>query len=261
MKRNFRYLIDKHNIAGAREEFEKLCEAVLKKEYQTSDVHGVKVSKGDGGIDVFIGDINISMDVYQCKFFIDGIGSSQKTQIKNSFKKVMSEYGGVINHWVLCIPCELTKENYEWWYSYKLKKEIEYSISLNILTENDLIALLKKYNLYDEYFGLIRVDSNMINNRLEEVENDFCEVINLVSEIPYKVHLDELEEINRVVRKYKVKKYFMTSSIIVDLESLVMLIVITSGDIVKEKKETEYEKIAISILKEYYNIIKSPFLA
>ena len=61
MKRNFRYLVDKHNIAGAREEFEKLCEAVLKKEYQISNVHGVKVSKGDRGIDVFIGDINISM--------------------------------------------------------------------------------------------------------------------------------------------------------------------------------------------------------
>ena len=101
----------------------------------------------------------------------------------------------------------------------------------------------------------------MINNILGEVENDFCEVINLLSDIPYKVHLNELEEINRVVRKYKGKRYFMTSSIIVDLESLVMLIVITSGDIVKEKKETEYEKIAISILKEYYNIIKSPFLA
>lgn len=31
MKRNFKYLVDKHNIAGARDEFEKLCEDVLKK--------------------------------------------------------------------------------------------------------------------------------------------------------------------------------------------------------------------------------------
>ncbi|MGL5084346.1 MAG: hypothetical protein ACRC68_01265, partial [Clostridium sp.] len=123
--------------------------------------------------------------------------------------------------------------------------------------ENDLIDLLKNHNLYEEYFGLIRVDSNMINNRLGEVENDFCDVINLISSIPYKVHLDELEEINRLARKYKGKKYFMTSSIIVDLENLAMLIAITSGDIVKEKKETEYEKIAISILKEYHNIIES----
>ena len=55
----------------------------------------------------------------------------------------MSEYGGVINRWVLCVPCELTRENYEWWYSYKLEKEREYSIALNILTENDLLYLLK----------------------------------------------------------------------------------------------------------------------
>lgn len=54
------------------------------------------------------------MDVYKCKFFIDGIGASQKTQIKCSFEKAMSEYENSINNWVLCVPCELTRQNYEW---------------------------------------------------------------------------------------------------------------------------------------------------
>lgn len=86
----------------------------IKKEYPLSEVHGVKVYQGDGGIDVFIVDINTSMDVYKCKFFIDGIGASQKTQIKCSFEKAMSEYENSINNWVLCVPCELTRQNYEW---------------------------------------------------------------------------------------------------------------------------------------------------
>lgn len=217
MKRNFKYLVDKHNIAGAREEFERLCEDVLKKEYPLYNVHGVKVSQGDGGIDVFIGDINSSMDVYQCKFFIDEIGSSQKTQIKDSFEKVMSEYGDNINKWILCVPCELTRQNYEWWSDYKAEKENEYDVVLDLLTENDLLDLLKKHNLYDEYFGLTRIDSSLLDNRLKEIENDFSEVINLVSYIPYKVHSYDLDEINRVIRKYRGKKEFLNSSIINDI--------------------------------------------
>lgn len=36
-----------------------------------------------------------------------------------------------------------------------------------------------------------------------------------------------------------------------------MLIAFTSGDIVKDKRESDYEKLAIKILTEYKNIIEN----
>ena len=76
-----------YGIAGARGQFEDLTSKLMKSEEPSADK--VRVKKGDGGIDVHVGDLSdpAGIDVYQCKFFPQGLGDSQKRQISDSFKQ------------------------------------------------------------------------------------------------------------------------------------------------------------------------------
>ena len=57
------------NISGAREAFENACESLFKAKYTDQHVSQVSVKKGDGGIDVFIGELGVEpITVIQCKF-------------------------------------------------------------------------------------------------------------------------------------------------------------------------------------------------
>ncbi|MFW1331728.1 hypothetical protein ACEV9E_23965, partial [Vibrio parahaemolyticus] len=63
------------NIAGARQAFEDACLDILQKKFPEYEVEGIRVDQGDGGIDVYVGNLGVSpIDVYQCKYFIDGVG-------------------------------------------------------------------------------------------------------------------------------------------------------------------------------------------
>lgn len=96
-------------IVGARDCFELVCEELLKHENPTFEVHRVKASRGDGGIDVYVSSSK-SVQVYQCKFFVDTITPSRWKQIEKSFLRILELEDIHINEWFLCIPKEFTKE-------------------------------------------------------------------------------------------------------------------------------------------------------
>lgn len=54
LERAFRYLRDKYDDAGAREVFEKICVQLMRLKFK--DAYPVDVSRGDDGIDIFVGD-------------------------------------------------------------------------------------------------------------------------------------------------------------------------------------------------------------
>ena len=55
MQRDFRYLRDQHGDAGAREVFESICTQLLQARYG-EETHNIRVSRGDEGIDILVGD-------------------------------------------------------------------------------------------------------------------------------------------------------------------------------------------------------------
>lgn len=57
-------------IVGARDCFELVCEDLLKRENSTCEVHRIKASRGDGGIDIHVSNGKL-VQIYQCKFFVD----------------------------------------------------------------------------------------------------------------------------------------------------------------------------------------------
>jgi len=163
------------NFAGARDAFEKACEALFRKMYASENVQPVKVKQGDGGIDIFIGKIGIEpIDVIQCKFFLDEFEESQKSQIRRSFKVAIESQKYDMSSWTLCIPRILDSKENKWWSEWTSKKIIENNLDsafLKIKTGNHLIDLMKEYSVYNQVFKM--EDSLLIKDTNEKVTKEF----------------------------------------------------------------------------------------
>ncbi|UEQ75914.1 ATP-binding protein [Chryseobacterium arthrosphaerae] len=158
MNKDWLVLVQKFDEASARTKFENICEGLFRKLNPKKTVRTVRVNQGDGGIDIFIGEIGIEpIDVIQCKFFVSGIGDSQKNQIRESFKTAMFSQEYEVKSWTLCIINTLDLQQNKWWTSWKNKNEETYQLSndfISLKEGNELIDLLKEYNLYNQSFEL-----------------------------------------------------------------------------------------------------------
>ncbi len=151
MERDFRYLRDQHGDAGAREIFENICTQLMHACFG-SDAHNIRVSKGDEGIDILIGDFEKSIENYQCKYFIDGLGDSQKKQIRDSFKRAIEAPDYKMKKWVLCVPCTLDAKEFKWWSEWSNQKHKIHGIEVSLFDGGYLISQLKKYDIYNAVF-------------------------------------------------------------------------------------------------------------
>lgn len=184
MERDFRYLREQHGDAGAREIFEKICSQLFASLYG-SDSHNIRASQGDEGIDILIGDFSAPIDVFQCKFFIDGIGSSQKQQISNSFDRANESNVFKMKRWVLCLPCEMTVKEFQWWSEWKNRMTELYGIQIELYDGCYLITQLKKQEMYSSAFD------DDIRLKLDEILQSFAtqkqrlldEIVVLLNEI------------------------------------------------------------------------------
>lgn len=112
---------------------------------QYRSVRRVDANPGDWGLDVFVGEIDGTISVWQAKFFIDGFDDSQKAQVRDSFERAIScakEEGHKLDGWTLCVPIDLDGKNLKWWNTWKKKKERENSIKIELWDRTELEGLL-----------------------------------------------------------------------------------------------------------------------
>lgn len=148
-----------YGVAGAREKFEELCISLIKNINEGKiGVSGVRANPGDGGIDIFVGEwTDEKVDIYQCKYFINGIGDSQKENIRKSFKRVLGtvEDKTKINKWYLCLPIELTNDEKKWFDNWKSEEEKSKNLNIELMDAHDISLQLMKpenFHIYCEYF-------------------------------------------------------------------------------------------------------------
>jgi len=170
MNRNWTDFKSLHgNIAGAREAFEDACESLFRRKYKGLHVSQVRVQHGDGGIDIFVGELGIEpITVIQCKFFLDEFGDSQKAQIRKSFKTANNSDKYELKKWILCIPRVIDIDENAWWFKWKHKQLIKYSKSkdfIEIVNGNELIDLHKELDMYNQVF---KIDDKI---KIDEIHN------------------------------------------------------------------------------------------
>lgn len=106
--------------AGAREVFARLVTHCVKSIHP--DAQTIRPDPGDDGIDVIHGQLSGKSNIWQCKFFIDGLGNSQKAQIRASWKACIGSTNiAKMTKWTLCVPSELSVEELGWWEKWKAK--------------------------------------------------------------------------------------------------------------------------------------------
>lgn len=189
MERDFRYLRDLHGDAGAREVFEKICTQLMHARYG-NEAHNIQVCQGDEGIDILVGDFTNPIENYQCKFFIDGLGESQKNQIRGSFKRAIESSDYTMSKWILCVPCTLTAKEFKWWSEWSAEKRKIHGIDVSLYDGGYLISQLKQYELYDYTFDEdIRMKLNEILNNIKlekaRISNEIIVLLQNINEEDY----------------------------------------------------------------------------
>jgi hypothetical protein len=103
-----------YGLAGAREKFDQLCGQLIRSEFP--EARGIRVHRGDGGVDVYDGKFTdaAGIHVFQAKFFLAGLKEAQKQEIRESFKRCITNPDFVTNHWTLCLPINLSIEETKW---------------------------------------------------------------------------------------------------------------------------------------------------
>ena len=184
-------------IAGAREAFENACETLFRKEYEEKHASQVSVNQGDGGIDIFVGELGVEeITVIQCKFFLEAFEDSQKSQIRESFKTAIESEDYDLKEWILCVPRVIDIDENSWWFKWKHKKLGELNKDNNfikIINGNEIIDLMKSHDLYNTIF---QIDDSI---KLKEIHEAICgqkqeKELNNVSEKVINRLLKELEE-------------------------------------------------------------------
>ena len=159
MKRNWRdFKALNGGIQGAREAFEKACESLIRKIHPNKNVQQIRVKLGDGGIDVYVGELGEEpITVYQCKFFLEEFDKAQHAQIRASFNTAIKSDKFELKNWILCIPKVLDIDETVWWTKWKIKQ-----IKLNkkgtqfitLINGNELIELMSLYGIYSQIFEI-----------------------------------------------------------------------------------------------------------
>lgn len=168
IQRDFRYLREKLNDAGAAIEFEKICFQLLA-QMEKHQVHMVRNSQGDKGIDIYDGELETEVNIYQCKFFLDHVADWRKENIRKSFRTIISNDSIKMKSWTLCIPCTLSFNERKWWEKWKGEQEERYQLKIRLYDGDFLLIKLKEFHLYNELFDLE-------DGGFEKVINDIYDV-------------------------------------------------------------------------------------
>lgn len=134
-----------YGVAGAREKLEDLASQLVEREQP--DVDKVRMVQGDSGIDVYSGDLTdpAGIDVFQCKFFPQGLDEVQKEQIRKSYRTCRDSTQFKVRRWTLCLPVDLSLEENKWFDDWRRKQAAS-----GIVIEDPWGALKLEGLLYQE---------------------------------------------------------------------------------------------------------------
>lgn len=119
-----------------RDSFERLCFHLLKERHPTAGVTRVEGAAGDEGADSFAGQLDSGPVVWQAKAFPNGVGKSQKDQIRKSLKRAIDKLEP--RFWVLCLSTDMDIHAHRWW--ERLKKSYAKKVEMGLWQASDIVT-------------------------------------------------------------------------------------------------------------------------
>lgn len=140
-----------YGIAGAREQFERLATLLVKGEHP--DTRGIRIVVGDGGVDSSEGEWipPNPVTVYQVKYFSSEIGDSQKSQIREAYKRARSNPRFILGKWILVLSVNLSADEQQWWDDWRSKQDVQIDLWDRLHVEH-LLLQSKNAGIMEAFF-------------------------------------------------------------------------------------------------------------
>lgn len=132
---DLRILRDRWTEDGAREVFAELVTHCVRS--VAPGAFAVRPDPGDEGLDTFVGEFAGDLHVYQAKYFCDGVGDSQRGQIRKSWKACHDSprFKHVVA-WTLCVPVELSTDEHDWWQGWRRRESTAKNCQIELWTKS-----------------------------------------------------------------------------------------------------------------------------
>lgn len=145
--------------------FEQFCFHLLKEKYPGVEIRRVEGSGGDEGVDLFQGRLDVGCVVWQCKAFPNGVGKSQKAQIKSSLQRAITSVKPVL--WVLCLSVDFDIRTHRWW--QRLQESYRKDVRLELLGASELChQLIFHRKLRETFFPKVIMDVAILRAALAQ---------------------------------------------------------------------------------------------
>jgi hypothetical protein len=135
--------------------FQELCFDVLKEKHPRLGLRQIDGKAGDEGLDIFEGELSGRLTIWQCKSFADGVGKSQKGQIRKSLKTDLEHFSP--STWILCLSVDLDVRTARWFERWQ--KSHQHRVQIGLWSASDILhELIHRRSLRNQYFPNAALD-------------------------------------------------------------------------------------------------------
>ena len=97
--------------------FQRFCFQLLMEKHPGLELRQVEGKGGDEGLDVFAGELFGRPAIWQCKSFPNGVGKSQRAQIRKSLRTALKHFSP--SYWILCLSVDMDTKAHRWFEKLK----------------------------------------------------------------------------------------------------------------------------------------------
>jgi hypothetical protein len=171
--------------------FHKLCFQLLKERHPGSDLRQVEGASGDEGLDIFEGELSGSLTIWQCKAFPNGIGESQKSQIRKSLNTALRQFKP--KHWILCLSVNLDAKTSRSWEKYKRSKSNVVQIG-EMFASQIVQELIHRRTLRNYFFPNVAIDPIELKRLLTKSGELTTAQLEAITESNLEEYIERLKE-------------------------------------------------------------------
>ncbi|MGC2741699.1 MAG: hypothetical protein WA672_00825, partial [Candidatus Angelobacter sp.] len=171
--------------------FQRLCFHILHDRHPEAKIHHVEGQSGDKGLDLFAGDLEGRPAIWQCKSFPNGVGESQKSQIRESLTETLKHFKP--NRWVLCLSVDMNEKAASWFQKFQKSKVQHVEVGL-FSASNIVHELMHNRPIRNNYFPGVGIDITEWKRVLSKTGGLTDDELSRVTEINMDEFLERMKE-------------------------------------------------------------------